>query len=118
MTTSIISGGAMRIFRNLGTPVPANRIIDADGQSTTDVEKYYGPPAGAMLSLGHPTAGHKGWGLGAIVDILSGALSGAGCSQQDPPRSGNALFITVLEVEAFLPLQEFFAEVDRFINWV
>ena len=118
MTTSTISGGAMRIFRNLGTPVPPDRIIDAAGHPTTDVEAYYGPPQGAMLPLGHPTVGHKGWGLGAIVDILSGALSGAGCSQEAPPRSGNALFITVLEVEAFLSLDEFFAEVDRFIDWV
>ena len=118
MTTSMISGGALRLHRNQDTPVPAGHIIDADGGPTTDVEEYYGPPPGAMLPLGWPNAGHKGWGLGAVVDVLSGALSGGGCSQAEPPRSGNALFIAVLDVASFIELEEFFAEVDCFIDWV
>ena len=45
MTTSAISGGAMRLFRNRGEPVPEDCIIDSDGSPTTDVEEYYGPPS-------------------------------------------------------------------------
>ena len=56
--------------------------------------------------------------LALVIDVLAGALSGAGCSQADSTETGNALFIAVLNPEAFLPLEEFTAEVDRFIDWV
>ena len=36
----------------------------------------------------------------------------------EPPRSGNALFIAVLNIEAFTPLAEFLDEVERYIGWV
>jgi uncharacterized oxidoreductase len=115
MTTSMVSGGALRLFRNLGTPVPAGRIIDAQGNPTTDPAAYYGPPPGAMLPLGMPHSGHKGFGLAVLVDLLAGALSGGGCSQADPPVSGNALFIAVLNISAFTPLEEYLSETARFI---
>ena len=118
MTTSVISGGAMRVFRNKREPVPEDCIIDSDGNPTTDVEKFYGPPSGALLPLGFPMTGHKGFGLALVIDILSGALSGAGCTRESPHRSGNALFMAVLNIEAFTPLAEFLDEVDLYIEWV
>lgn len=118
MTTSAISGGALRLHQNLGTPTPPDRIIDAQGQPTTDTRAYYGPPPGAMLPLGFPGAGHKGFGLAVMVDILAGALSGAGCSQANPERSGNALFIAVIDIAAFTPLERYFRESEQFIDWI
>ena len=118
MTTSVVSGGALRLWRNLGQAATAGTLIDAAGQQTTDVESYYATPPGAILPLGHPTAGHKGFGLALVVDILAGALSGAGCSQDDAPVTGNGLFVLALRIESFLPLPGFLAEVDRFIDWV
>ena len=112
MTTSMTSGGAMRIYRNLGEPVPDGFIIDAEGAPTTDVEKYYG--GGALLPLGFPGTGHKGFGLAVAVDILAGALSGAGCSRRDPPEAGNALLIAALNVAAFVPVAGFLEEVGEF----
>lgn len=114
MTTSAISGGELRLRRNLRRPVPPDTLIDAEGQPTTDVEAYYGPPPGAILPLG----GARGFGLGVVIDVLAGALSGAGCSQENSPVSGNALFIAALRIEAFVPLAEFLAEVDRLIDWL
>ena len=105
MTTSMTSGGAMRLYRNRREPVPEGFIIDSGGAPTTDVEKYYA--GGALLPLGFPGTGHKGFGLAVAVDILAGALSGAGCSRQDPPEAGNALLIAALNVAAFVPLDEF-----------
>ena len=112
MTTSMTSGGAMRLYRNLGEPVPDGFIIDAEGAPTTDVEKYYG--GGALLPLGFPGTGHKGFGLAVAVDILAGALSGAGCSRRDPPEAGNALLIAALNVAAFVPVAGFHQEVGEF----
>ncbi len=118
MTTSALSGGALRLWRNTGRAAPAGLLIDAEGQPTTQVEAYYRQPPGAILPLGSPANGHKGLGLAMAVDILAGALSGAGCSRGDAPLTGNGLFILVLRPEAFLPLEDFAAEVDRFIDWV
>ena len=39
-------------------------------------------------------------------------------TQEAPERTGNALFIAVLNVAAFLPLDEFYAEVAGFVEWV
>lgn len=118
MTTSMTSGGALRDYRNKEQPVPEGCIIDGAGRLTTDVEDYYGTPNGAMLPLGFPLVGHKGFGLSLVIDILSGALSGAGCSQADPPETGNALFLTVYDIAAFRDVAEFHGEVDRFIDFL
>lgn len=118
MTTSMISGGDMRLLRNKGEDAPPGMLLDAEGRPTTSVDAYYGPPAGAILPLGFPQSGHKGYGLSVLVDVLAGSLSGAGMTQEAPERPGNALFIAVLKVAAFLPLDEFYAEVAGFIEWV
>ena len=118
MTTSMTSGGALRDYRNKQLPVPEGSIIDAAGRLTTDVEDYYGTPGGAMLPLGYPLLGYKGFGLALVVDILAGALSGGGCSQANPPETGNALFLTVYNIEAFRELADFHEEVDHFIDWL
>ena len=39
-------------------------------------------------------------------------------TQEAPECTGNALFIAVLNVAAFLPLDEFYAEVSGFVEWV
>ena len=108
----------MRVFRNRGEAVPENCMIDADGVPSTDVEDYYGEPPGALLPLGFPMTGHKGTGLSIVIDIIAGALSGAGCTREDPPRGGNALFIAVVNIEAFANMEEFLEETDCFIEWV
>lgn len=118
MTTSAISGGTLRLHHNLGTPTPPDRLIDAQGEPTVDTRAYYGPPPGAVLPLGFPGAGHKGFGLAVMVDILAGALSGAGCSRATPGRSGNALFIALIDIAAFTPLERFFQESEQFIAWI
>lgn len=116
MTTSAVSGGFLRLLRNLGRPAPEHTIVDAAGRPTTDVGKFYEEPPGALLPLGAPEEGHKGFGLGLMVDILAGALSGAGCSRPQAERGGNALFIAVLRVQAFIAWDEFRREVEDFIE--
>lgn len=118
MTTSMSSGGAMRAYQNRGESMPPGLIIDAQGNPTEDVEAFYGPPPGAILPLGFPRSGHKGTGMSVVVDILAGALSGAGCSGKDSSGIGNALFIGVLDIAAFVSLEDFWEQTDHFIDWV
>ncbi len=63
-------------------------------------------------------AGHKGSGLAFVLDILSGALSPAGCSRENSEETGNALFVQAIRIEAFRDLDAFRAEVGRFIDYV
>ena len=67
--------------RSSGANAPEGWLIDDNGTTTTDVETFFAEPrASALLPLGGLMAGHKGFALSLIVDILGGALSGDGCS--------------------------------------
>ena len=56
--------------------------------------------------------------LYVIVDILSGALSGAGCSRPDVARIGNGVFILVINPAAFTTLDLFRKQVDDFAAYI
>ena len=62
------------LARNQGVTVPDGWIIDAQGRPSNDPEVFYDTPEGAILPFG----GHKGYGLGLMVEILAGGLSGGG----------------------------------------
>ncbi len=117
ITTAIVAEGKIRVKLNRGEKLPEGWIIDAQGNPSTDPKDLYGPPQGAILPFGG-IAGHKGYGLGFIVDVLAGALSGAGCSRANAGRFGNAVFITVINIEDFLPIDEFKEHVSGLIEYV
>ena len=92
-------------------------MINAGGESTTDAGDFYGTPPAAILPFGG-IAAHKGFGLSVIVDILSGALTGAGCSKSEDARVGNGLFVLVINVASFREFPGFSAEIERFIEYI
>jgi len=117
LTTAVVAEGKVRIQLNRGEKMPEGWVIDSEGNPTTDPKDLYGPPQGAILPFGG-IVGHKGFGLSFMVDVLSGALSGAGCSSADAPRFGNAVFITVINVSDFIDIDEFKSHVDGLINYI
>jgi uncharacterized oxidoreductase len=98
--TSMAPEGKIRDYARRRAELPPGWIIDAAGRPSTDPRDFYGPPAGALLPLGG-AAGYKGFGLAFMIDILAGALSGAGCCRDEsvPPRDG--LLLMALDVEHF-----------------
>lgn len=110
ITTSVVAEGKVRLKKNAGQPVPEGWLQDHQGQPTTDPDVLYADPRGSILPFGGPVA-HKGYALGVMVDILSGALSGAGCSHSSTCRLGNAIYFQVIDVEKFLPREEFLEQV-------
>jgi (2R)-3-sulfolactate dehydrogenase (NADP+) len=56
-----------------GGPVPAGWAIDVDGHPTTD-------PQAALAGTMAPAAGHKGYALALLVDVLVAGLGGANWS--------------------------------------
>jgi uncharacterized oxidoreductase len=115
MSACTVAEGKIRVALNKGVPVPPGCIIDPEGKPTTDPRVFYGPPPGAIL----PIAGHKGYGLSVMCEILAGALTGGGCSNpENAGRVVNGMMSIYLGRSFFRAEREFAAEVGRFIAWV
>jgi hydroxycarboxylate dehydrogenase B len=117
ITTSTVAEGKVRVLRNKGLPMPEGWAIHPDGSPLTDPAHMYGPPYGSLLPFGGIT-GHKGFALSILVELLSGALSGAGCTGPSDPQPGNALFILVVDPDAFGSRASFQDEAMRLAEWV
>jgi len=70
---SVVSRGQVKLTQLAGLPIPDTWALDADGKPTTD-------PLAALEGALLPMAGHKGSGLALAVELLTGALAGAGLS--------------------------------------
>jgi len=115
MSACTIAEGKIRVALNQGVPVAENCIIDSQGKPTTDPRVFYADPPGAILSI----AGHKGYGLAVMCEVLAGALTGGGCS--NPVNAGrvvNGMLSVFLDPARFQSDAAFTAEVNRFIEWV
>ena len=110
-----LAEGKIRVALNKGVNVPENCIIDAQGKPTTDPKVFYADPPGAIL----PIAGHKGYGLAVLCEVLAGALTGGGAS--DPKNADkvvNGMLSIYLDPTFFQKDRDFAAEIERFITWV
>ena len=117
MSTSVVASGKVRVKQHRNEAVPHGWLINAEGKLTTNADDFYGVPPAALLPFGG-IAGHKGFGLSVIVDILAGALTGAGCSRGEDARVGNGLFVLVINVASFRGFPGFSAEIERFIRYL
>ena len=117
MSTSVVASGKIRVKQHQDKALPHGWLIDTAGESTTNADDFYDVSPAALLPFGG-IAAHKGFGLSVIVDILAGALTGAGCSQGEDARVGNGLFVLVLNVASFRGFPGFSAEIERFIEYL
>ncbi len=67
---------------NEGREIEPGHAIDPEGNPTTD-------PALALKGAQLPVGGPKGFGLGLIVDLMGGALTGSNCSYEAPLFANN-----------------------------
>lgn len=114
-STSVAPEGKVRFYRNQGKPVPDGWIVDADGRPTNDPNQFYGPPRGGMLTLGGQ-AGHKGFALSLLVQLLGSAL--AGVSVADTTVMGNGVCFVLIDPAAFCPLADFRRLIDESVSYV
>ena len=75
VATSAVAGGKISVAVARGKSIPEGWILDRDGNPTTDPTAL--GQGGAQLPLGGPE-GHKGYGLGVMVEIFSSILTGLG----------------------------------------
>lgn len=117
MTTSVVAEGKVRVKRNRGEQLPEGWIVDAAGRPSTHPGDFYDEPRGSLLPFGG-SMGHKGYGLGVVVDILAGALSGAGATRGRKQRIGNGCFLLVIDLERFQPQAEYGDQVKDYIAYL
>ncbi len=127
MATSAAANGKLEIAQRAGQQVPEGWLQDAQGNSTTNPHAL--KSGGALLPLGSTAAqgSHKGFGLAAIVDLLSGVLPGANYGPWVPPfvafldpaanapGQGIGHFVGAMRIDGFRPAEEFKAHID---NWI
>ena len=77
MATTTVALGKVEVNRRKGTDIPTGWAVDRNGASTNDAEECF--VHGGLLPLGglEENGGYKGFGLGLMVEILCGGLSGS-----------------------------------------
>ena len=115
MSTSAAAGGTVLLYGQQGKRLPKGWLLDQQGNPTTDPNELL---KGGQL-VGHllPMAGHKGFGLGLIAEILGGLLTGYGASHMDY-REGQGVFAIVIDVKQFIDLDEFGRQTDALFRHV
>ncbi|MDG2382488.1 MAG: malate/lactate/ureidoglycolate dehydrogenase [Pirellulaceae bacterium] len=115
MSAATIAEGKVRVALNKGETVPEGCLIDAVGNPTCEPSVFYGNPPGSIL----PIAGHKGFGLSMIIEMLAGALTGGSCTNpKHAEQVANGMLSIILDPSRFLPTAEFNPEVSRFVDFV
>jgi LDH2 family malate/lactate/ureidoglycolate dehydrogenase len=128
MATPAAAYGKIEMAMRRGESIPAGWAIDADGAPTTDPHAM--ADGGAMLPLGstRERGGHKGYCLSAMIDLLSGPLSGANwgpftpaftLEHAEPERQvgrGLGHFFGAMQIEAFIDPLEFKRQIDDWIH--
>jgi L-2-hydroxycarboxylate dehydrogenase (NAD+) len=127
MATTTAANGKLEILQRKDLEAPLGWVQDKEGFPTTDANGV--KKGGALLPLGGDRVhgSHKGYALGAVVDILSAVLSGANYGPWVPPfvafldpdpnpvGEGIGHFFGAMRVDAFRPAEEFKSHMD---NWI
>ncbi|MGQ0738307.1 MAG: Ldh family oxidoreductase [Bacteroidota bacterium] len=127
LATTTAANGKLEILQRKNIDTPVGWVQDAAGNSSTDANIL--KKGGALLPLGgdREHSSHKGYALGAIVDIFSALLSGANYAPWVPPfpayvpmpaqqpGKGIGHFFGAMRVDAFRPADEFKQHMD---NWI
>lgn len=67
---------------------------------------------GSLMPLGGALKGHKGFGLGLMVELLGQGLSGKGRANTHPGPLAQSVFLQVIDPEAFAGIEAFCAQSD------
>jgi LDH2 family malate/lactate/ureidoglycolate dehydrogenase len=71
IANTAVARGKIYLAKNRGEPIPETWALTADGAPTTDAGE-------GVLGVILPMAGHKGYAISFLMDVLSGALTGSG----------------------------------------
>jgi LDH2 family malate/lactate/ureidoglycolate dehydrogenase len=114
MAATGVARGKIYLARNKGLPIPLGWAINNAGEPTTD-------PQEAIDGIILPMAEHKGYAIAAMVDMLSGVLTGSGflsavhSPYKTAEKSNCGHLMIAMNIAAFQPLAQFNARMEQFI---
>ncbi len=128
MATTTAANGKLEILQRKQLEAPLGWIQDAAGNPVTDAHALKN--GGSLLPLGgnREQGSHKGYALGAIVDIFSAVLSGANFGPWVPPfpayvpmpenqpGKGVGHFFGAMRIDAFRKSEDFKRDMDLWIR--
>lgn len=122
MATSVVPLGKIEVKARRGEALPLGWAVDGMGQPATDAEAVLegiaqGQPGG-LMPLGGTDAGHKGYGLSAMVDILCGILAGARSGLLAPAGTEEDVghVVAAIDLAAFGAADQFKRALDAYIE--
>ena len=128
LATTTAANGKLEILQRKNLETPGGWVQDSEGRPSND--PHILKKGGALLPLGgdREHGSHKGYALGAIVDIFSALLSGANYAPWVPPfpayvpmpsqqpGKGIGHFLGAMRIDAFRPADEFKQHMDHWIK--
>jgi L-2-hydroxycarboxylate dehydrogenase (NAD+) len=128
LATTTAANGKLEILQRKNVQTPTGWVQDKDGNPSNDPHAL--KTGGALLPLGgdREHGSHKGYALGAMVDIFSALLSGANYAPWVPPfpayvpmpaqqpGKGIGHFLGAMRIDAFRPADEFKKSMDHWIQ--
>lgn len=128
LATTTAANGKLEILQRKNQKAPIGWIQGSNGEPTSDSHAL--KIGGALLPLGgdREHGSHKGYALGAIVDIFSAILSGANYGPWVPPfpvyvpmpenmpGKGLGHFFGAMRIDAFRPAADFKLHMDQWIE--
>ena len=116
--TSVVAEGKIRTHYISGRRVPEGWLLDHEGRSTTDPAVLYESPQGTILPLGGAQS-YKGFGLGLILELWAGGLSGGRCSGPEArPVGGNNVVFLLLSPEQFAGTEYVYGQATRLAEFI
>lgn len=115
IANTAVARGKLYLARQRGEPIPDGWAIDEEGRPTNNASAGI---AGTIL----PMAGHKGYAIATMMDVLSGVLSGSafGSGIVGPyvadARSGAGHFTMAIDIASLRSLAEFNADMEKLIE--
>ncbi|ROP49127.1 MULTISPECIES: Ldh family oxidoreductase [unclassified Rathayibacter] len=117
IANTAVARGKIYLARQEGVPIPSTWALTPDGHETTDAEQ-------AVHGVILPMAGHKGYAISFMMDVLSGALTGSqvgrgvhGPYEADKPSGAGHLFIAI-DVAAMGDPEDFAGRVHQMVDEV
>jgi L-2-hydroxycarboxylate dehydrogenase (NAD+) len=128
LATTTAAHGKLEILQRKNIHAPTGWIQDKDGHASINPHELKG--GGALLPLGgdREHGSHKGYALGAVVDIFSAVLSGANYGPWVPPfpaympmpenlpGKGIGHFFGAMRIDAFRKAADFKMHMDQWIQ--
>jgi len=126
--TTTAANGKLEILQRKNADTPTGWVQTKEGHASTNANELKN--GGSLLPLGgdREHSSHKGYALGAIVDIFSAVLSGANYGPWVPPfpayvpmpenmpGEGIGHFFGAMRIDAFRTADEFKGHMDKWIQ--